>query len=132
MSEETNFGDLIASVAAANAAKAKAAHEAKAAAASEAERVRLEALRPLLTVLRQAKERFPSLPIFNIGYGVPNFYTTSNDRVEVHYDPGSGMIRLQSVRSGYGYYKNELLLGSRNVEDLIPTLVDLLAKLVSK
>lgn len=132
MSEEINFADLVEAVAETNKAKAKAEREARDAAAAEAHRVKLEALRPILTVMRQVQERFPRLPIFCSDYGLPGFGISANARMEVRYNPDSGVISLRSVSSGYNHYKDEELISSRHAEDLIPLLVDMLAKLVSK
>ena len=129
MKAPVNFGDLIASVAADTVAKKNAEREAKEAAQHLANCERLEAIRPLLTVLRQAKERFPRLPVYDVNdIGTPHFYTSRSSYVEVRYDPASKETRLQ-LCNGAGN-PCEVLARSADVENLIPPLVELLAKIV--
>jgi hypothetical protein len=128
--KEVDFGDMISAVIESNAAKEKAEREARQAQAEIANAAKMEAIRPLLTVLKQARERFPRASIFTES-STPHFYMSGNAHVDIEFDPNTGEIRLTQREAGRGYHiPNKDHGSSFHAEDLIPPLVALLAKAV--
>lgn len=108
----------------------KRAKWAAEAAAEKERREELELkLRPLITALRQTKERYPKTYVFDYEVGKisdPHFYVAGSDSIHLSYDRDTGMCQLRTGSRG-GHVRVE----SQNVEDLIPPLVELLATAVA-
>lgn len=132
--KDIDFGDLISAVVEKNAAMTKAKAEAERATKKAANDLRLEACRPLLTVFRQAKERFPRLGIHNIDvHGDPHVYTDGNIWVTLEFKPSPRLFSLVRRCSGFGFsHSPEVIISSEFAEDLIPPLVEILARATTR
>lgn len=126
MKHTTDFGDILNSMI--DHKKAAAAEERR---RKEEERVAAhavwqEAMRPLLTVMRQVKARYPKASIHNTDSEWsmdPHFYIDGNTRICVEYSLIQRAFKLVRYTSGY-YSSVETLSQSENPEDLIPTLLE--------
>lgn len=127
----TDYGDLLASLV--EQKKIQAAQDARdQAAAYEAARLaRLEALRPFVTILSQAKAKFPRASIFGLdGHGEMHFYTGVDTRIQINHD--GAVYTLRQISTTHVRHSDDVIASSANPEDLIPTLMELLAVCVSK
>ena len=136
MTHITNYADLIGSMVSDNKIKAVAAQKAIAAEASARLAEKTEAIRPLVTVLRQAHEHYPNLGIHSLELLTeqfePHIYTETDTSVRVQYSHDTKWITLQEQKNGRGYYRSSVLMSSKNVEDLIPPLIKVLANAVAR
>lgn len=132
----TNYADLIGSMVADNKIKAIAVQKAIAAEAAARLAEKTEAIRPLLTVLRQAHERYPRLGIHSLElldeHSEPHIYTGTDTSVRVQYSHDTKWITLQEETNGRGYHRSSIVGSSKNVEDLIPPLIKVLANAVAR
>lgn len=91
--------------------------------------IRLEAMRPLLTVLTQVKAKYPKASIWHLDCTLnrsPMFYLTNDLTIEVVWNPETSKFWLLE-----GYPRTSAttnLIQSSNAEDLIPVLLDKLTQ----
>jgi hypothetical protein len=126
MNEPRNFGDIVGDVLTARKEADRAKREAEHAAMTARRKELGEKLRPLITAMEQTKERYPKTYIFDTGENIhtpPHFYVTGSKSVSLHYDPESEMCMVKQ--------DGKEPLKSKNVEDLIPPFLDLLATAVA-
>jgi hypothetical protein len=133
--QTTDFGDILASMITrkkdieAEAARIK--NETKAADLAAWR----EAMRPLLTVMRQVKERYPRASIHNADSEWskdPHFYVEGNTRICVEYDTKTKLFALVRRTSGYMNQSVTELARSENPEGLIPPLLERLIVCIEK
>lgn len=133
--KQTDFGDILTSMIdhkkAAEAEERRRNEEARVAAHA----VWQEAMRPLLTVMRQVKERYPRSSIHGMvseWSRDPHFYVDGNTRIHVGYELDTKVFTLVQNQSGYRTFNNQYLVQSENPEDLIPTLLEKLVICVER
>jgi hypothetical protein len=131
MEQIKDFSDLVDAVLEARKTAAAAKREAEKVAAIELQEKLEMKLKPLLTAIRHTKEKYPNISTYGCALGrvhTPHFYTNSNNSVYLVYDEAlyGRQFRLED-RCG----PIKTLAISNNVEDLIPSLIDLLATAVA-
>lgn len=128
----TDYGDLLASLIEADKAEKSAKRLCESEAAEAARARRVEILRPFITILQQAKTKFPRAGIYGTeGIGELHFYTEGNTRIVIEHEEESGDFTLRRIRSGYGQgYSDRAIASSKYAEDLIPKTLELLVPCV--
>ena len=125
--KQTDFGDILTSMI--DHKKAATAEERR---RKEEERIAShavwqEAMRPLLTVMRQVKDRYPRAGIHNTDSEWsmdPHFYIAADTRICVEYVLDTKVFKMVQYQSNYRSNISADLVQSENPEDLIPTLLE--------
>lgn len=95
---------------------------------------KLNVLRPFITILSQAKQKFPRSSIFNLEchHEMPHFYIDGDTRIIIDHKKDEDQFTLRRISNGRRHYSNEVIAASPNAEDLIPRLMELLLICVTK
>ena len=132
----TDFGDILTSMIAQKKNTEAEEQRLRAEAAAADHALWKEAMRPLLTVMRQVKERYPRADIFNISNHSysrdPHLYVDSSTRIIATYDTKTKVFKIEQRYISWSNHKFTELLQSENPEDLIPMLLEKLVICVTR
>jgi hypothetical protein len=127
MNHTPDFGDILADMIDQKKASREEAARRNAEEAAIEYAAWQEAMRPLHTILRQAKARYTRCNIHGIDSSYvshPYFYVSANARICVEYSLKTKVFKLVRRESSYRHHANIDLIQSESAEDLIPMLLE--------
>lgn len=131
MNDNKNFGDIVESILIAREAEERAKSEAARAESDRQWAERQMKMRPLLLAVQQTEDKFPRTHVHGCGPNDrtgPYFYIGENTSIRLRYDSKRDMLGI--VRSAPGAHAR-LVAEHQNAEELLPTLLELLASAVA-